>query len=80
MIRVVVPELGLSPSEPITLSSWLVRVGDEVFEGDRLVELLIGEMTFDVASPASGRLVQKKVEPDERVAPGGVLGVIEPAS
>ena len=76
MIALTVPQLGLPADEPIHVSCWLVRRGDEVVEGDRLVELLIGEITFDVSSPASGRLVHVTAEVDEAVAPGSVLGTI----
>ena len=76
MIALTVPYLGLPSDELIHVSCWLVSRGDEVVEGDRLVELLIGEITFDVSSPASGRLVDVTAEVDEAVSPGSVLGKI----
>lgn len=76
-VKILVPELGLDPADEITVSCWLVSQGDEVVEGDRLVELLIGEITFDVPSPASGVLNRVIAEPDEAVAPGAILGEIE---
>jgi pyruvate/2-oxoglutarate dehydrogenase complex dihydrolipoamide acyltransferase (E2) component len=76
MSDIVVPELGARPTEPIVVSCWLVDVGDEVIEGDRVVELLLGEITFDVASPATGRLERIAVEVDDPVRPGDVLGTI----
>lgn len=80
MIEIRVPDLGLAPEDKISVSCWLVQAGDQVIEGDRLVELAIGEMTFDIASPASGRLVGLLAETDEPVAIGAVVGVIEPES
>jgi len=38
---------------------------------------LIAGATVDVSAPASGRLVEKLVWPDEAVTPGQVLGYIE---
>ena len=78
MIDIVVPELGVPTDEQITVSCWLVGIGDEVIEGDRLVELLINEITFDVSSPCSGRLASVAVEVEDAVCPGTVLGTIEP--
>lgn len=77
MIPLVVPEAGLPTSEPILVGCWLVKPGDEVIEGDRIVELWIGEITFDVSSPVSGRLVDVVADTDESVKPGTVLGRIE---
>lgn len=73
---IVVPELGLGPNDRLTVSCWLVAIGDEVIEGDRLVELLSGEITFDVASPASGRLARIDVDTDEAVGVGSILGCL----
>ena len=78
MIDLVVPPLGANGAQEITISAWLVGIGEEVIEGDRIVELLLGEITFDVSSLTNGRLVQILVEVDERVFPGTVLGKILP--
>lgn len=74
MIPVVVPNLGLPEDEPIQISCWLVRRGESVVTGDRLVELLIGEITFDVPAPATGKLVDIRLRADEPVLPGSILG------
>jgi pyruvate/2-oxoglutarate dehydrogenase complex dihydrolipoamide acyltransferase (E2) component len=47
-------------------------------EGDRLVELLNNELTFDVPSPVTGRLIRILAGADRRVQPGMVLGKIAP--
>ena len=73
---VVLPELGTDPDEPIVVSHWFASRGDEVWEGDRLVELLVGPATFDVSSPRSGRLAEIRGLEDDRVAPGAVLGML----
>jgi pyruvate dehydrogenase E2 component (dihydrolipoamide acetyltransferase) len=75
--KLTVPELGAGPRQRITVSCWLVSVGDEVIEGDRVVELLLGDVTFDVSAPVSGRLKRIVVEADDRVQVGSVLGYIE---
>jgi Pyruvate/2-oxoglutarate dehydrogenase complex, dihydrolipoamide acyltransferase (E2) component, and related enzymes len=68
------PELGATP---VVLSVWFADPGDMVFEGDRVVEVRIGAATFDVAAPATGRLVEKLRLPNDNVEPGQVLGLVE---
>jgi pyruvate/2-oxoglutarate dehydrogenase complex dihydrolipoamide acyltransferase (E2) component len=72
--EILLPELG---AEPVVLSVWFADPGDAVFQGDRLVEVLVGGATFDVAAPATGRLAERRALPDDRLAPGQVLGTVE---
>jgi pyruvate/2-oxoglutarate dehydrogenase complex dihydrolipoamide acyltransferase (E2) component len=76
---VILPDLGTGSDVPIVVSHWYARRGDEVWEGDRLVEVLVGPATFDVPSPASGRLAEIREREDDRVAPGAVLGLVAAA-
>src|SRR5207249_726774 len=62
---------------PALLSLWFAEAGDAVYEGDRLVEVLIGGATFDVAAPATGRLAEKRALPDDPLRPGQILGEVE---
>src|SRR5438552_15712069 len=71
---IVVPELG--EAEPI-LNLWLAGVGEHVYAGDRLVELLVDEATFDVAAPVSGKLVEQAGRPGHHVHAGQILGHVE---
>lgn len=73
---VILPELGTSPDEPIVVSHWYARRGEEVWQGDRLVELLVGAATFDVSAPANGRLAEIRERADDRVRPGQILGML----
>ncbi len=73
---VILPELGTGPDVPIVVSHWFAARGDEVWEGDRLVEVLVGPATFDVPSPSSGRLAVIHGYEDDRVTPGTVLGIV----
>jgi pyruvate/2-oxoglutarate dehydrogenase complex dihydrolipoamide acyltransferase (E2) component len=72
--HILLPELGASPA---VLSVWFADVGETVFEGDRLVEVLVGGATFDVAAPATGRLVEKRALVNDALQTGQVLGVVE---
>jgi pyruvate/2-oxoglutarate dehydrogenase complex dihydrolipoamide acyltransferase (E2) component len=71
---IVVPEVGFPSSR---LSLWYARPGEQVYAGDRLVELLLGAATFDVAAPCTGRLVERTAWPPDHVVVGQVLGYIE---
>jgi pyruvate/2-oxoglutarate dehydrogenase complex dihydrolipoamide acyltransferase (E2) component len=71
---ILLPELGAGPAR---LSVWFAEVGDRVYEGDRLVEVLLGGATFDVAAPATGRLAERWALVDDPLTPGQVLGVVE---
>ena len=73
---VILPELGTGSDVPIVVSHWFAGRGDEVWEGDRLVEVLVGPATFDVPSPTSGRLAAILGFEDDRVTPGTVLGLV----
>jgi pyruvate/2-oxoglutarate dehydrogenase complex dihydrolipoamide acyltransferase (E2) component len=70
---ILLPELGTAP---VFLSVWFAAVGDRVYEGDRLVEVLVDGATFDVAAPATGRLVEKRAHAPDRLSAGQILGVV----
>ncbi len=73
---VILPDLGTGPDVPIVVSHWFAARGDEVWEGDRLVEVLVGPATFDVPAPTTGRLAEIRGWEDDRVAPGAILGLV----
>jgi pyruvate/2-oxoglutarate dehydrogenase complex dihydrolipoamide acyltransferase (E2) component len=71
---VVLPDLGAAP---VALSLWFAGVGESVFEGERLVEVLANGATFDVSAPVSGKLVERLAWPGDVLRPGQVLGFLE---
>ena len=73
---VTLPDLQ-SGDEPVRVSCWLVDVGDDIDEGDRVVEVLIRGITFDVSAPAAGRLTRIEKSFDMPVVPGDILGWID---
>ena len=68
------PDLG---SPRVVFSLWYVRVGDRVFEGDRVAEVRIPGATFDVAAPVDGVLAERLARPNDPLACGQALGVIQ---
>jgi pyruvate/2-oxoglutarate dehydrogenase complex dihydrolipoamide acyltransferase (E2) component len=77
MKEIALPELGMTL---VRLSVWFADAGDLVYEGDRLVEVVVGGATFDLAAPATGRLVEKRAFPDDPLEPGQILGLVEAQS
>lgn len=73
---ILVPQLGCA-GQDLKFSLWLSRVGEQVVAGDRIVELLIPGVTFDVESPCSGIIVSCEYQPGATVREGCVLGWIE---
>lgn len=76
-IELVVPDLGTSP---VKFSLWYVQQGDQMLEGDRVAEVLIPGLTFDIHAPISGRLIEKVAHPNDLLTSGQVVGVIEGSS
>jgi pyruvate/2-oxoglutarate dehydrogenase complex dihydrolipoamide acyltransferase (E2) component len=75
--EVILPDLGAAP---VVLSVWYAEPGEWVYEGDRLVEVLVLGATFDLSAPATGRLVDRRAVVNERLQPGQVLGIVEEES
>jgi len=72
---IVIPDLDL-PGTTLTLSSWLVSVGDRVVEGDRVAEILADAVTVDLESPATGILAEQLAAVDDTLSIGQSIGVV----
>ena len=75
---IVLPDLG-AVGESIRVSAWLVNEGDTIEFGDRVVEVLVPGMTFDVSAPTAGVLARIEQPVDSVIAAGDILGWIQPA-
>ena len=75
---VVLPDLGTETE--IRISSWLNDLGDHVEAGDRIVEVLMRGITFDVSASVAGVLTGIVKPLDSVVRAGDTLGWIEPYS
>lgn len=73
--EVTMPALGESVSEG-TVSSWLKAVGDEVEEGEALLEVATDKVDTEIPAPASGTVLEIRVAEDETVEVGTVLAII----
>jgi pyruvate dehydrogenase E2 component (dihydrolipoamide acetyltransferase) len=74
--HLVLPDLGVG-DEPVTVSLWLVQCGEQVFQGDPVLEVLTTGAVVDLPAPADGVLVETLVEEDEPLHVGQPLAVIE---
>jgi pyruvate/2-oxoglutarate dehydrogenase complex dihydrolipoamide acyltransferase (E2) component len=75
-VPVILPDLG-TPTARVSL--WFAEPGDLVYEGDRLLEVSIGEATFDVGAPATGWLAERLVWPNDELRPQQLLGTVSVA-
>ena len=75
--EVVLPELGEDAPNEATVCAVLLDVGDDVSEGDALVEMATDKATFDVPCPVSGQVKKILVQEDDVVPVGGVLAVVD---
>ena len=59
---------------------WLKQVGERVEEDEPLIEIETDKVTVEVASPGAGVLREILRREQEEIAPGELLGVLDPAS
>src|SRR5260370_26981957 len=74
-MQVTLPEMGESVTEG-TIAKWLKQPGDQVREGEGLVEVTTDKVDAEVPAPASGTLVKILAEAGKTVAVGAPLAEI----
>ena len=73
---IVMPQLA-STMEKGTIVQWLKQVGDEITEGEAIIEITTDKVNIEVESPASGALLKHLVDVGDEVPvkdPIAVLG------
>jgi 2-oxoglutarate decarboxylase len=68
-LEIVMPEMGESVTEG-TVLEWHVSEGDEIAEGDTVVEVSTDKVDAEVPAPASGTITKIMVGPDETIEVG----------
>ncbi len=76
-VEITLPDLGEDANDEAQVSQWFVEVGATVNEGDDLIEMTTDKAAFNVPSPQSGALVEKKVESGDDVNVGDVIAIFE---
>jgi pyruvate/2-oxoglutarate dehydrogenase complex dihydrolipoamide acyltransferase (E2) component len=71
------PDFDL-PGVPVLASAWHASVGQRVVEGDRLIEVVVGDVVIDLSAPATGMLIERCVKIDDRLHVGQTLARIQP--
>ena len=77
LIELQMPQMGESVTEG-TILEWHVTEGQEVAEGDTVVEVSTDKIDAEVPAPASGVVTKILAQPDDTVEVGQVLAQIDP--
>jgi pyruvate/2-oxoglutarate dehydrogenase complex dihydrolipoamide acyltransferase (E2) component len=75
-VEVLLPQWGMGITEG-TVAEWLKSVGDQVIEGEPLVEIETAKATDSLNAPATGVLVEIVANVDDEVPVGELLAIIE---
>jgi 2-oxoglutarate dehydrogenase E2 component (dihydrolipoamide succinyltransferase) len=75
-VDVIMPQMGESIAEG-TVSKWLKKVGDAVKRDEPILEISTDKVDAEIPSPATGVLVEIKVEQGKTVEIQTVVAVIE---
>lgn len=76
-VEVILPDLGDDAEQDVTISSWLAEIGDQVKEGDDLLEITTDKAAFCVPVPQSGILTDLRVQEDDVIHVGDVICLME---
>ena len=78
VIDVLLPQsgMGMQDAEIVT---WLKSIGDNISEGDILVEVEAAKVTVEVPSPATGTLVDILAQEGETVEVRAIIAKIQEA-
>jgi pyruvate dehydrogenase E2 component (dihydrolipoamide acetyltransferase) len=71
------PELGSDAGEEATVSFWYFEPGEDVPEGEDIVEMVTDKATFNVPCPVAGSLVEVLAEDGAKVKVGDVMAILE---
>ena len=74
--EVVMPEL--QGAEEITVGAWNKKRGDQVAEGETLMEVHTDKVNAEIPSPVSGKIEELLLEVGEPVQPGQPIARISP--
>ncbi|WP_258120211.1 biotin/lipoyl-containing protein [Mesorhizobium onobrychidis] len=73
---IILPSSGMGIEEA-TIVRWLKSIGDEVSEGEIVVEVETAKATVEIEAPASGRLATIVAPVGKTVEINAVIGTIE---
>jgi pyruvate/2-oxoglutarate dehydrogenase complex dihydrolipoamide acyltransferase (E2) component len=75
--EVALPNLGKDAPDKAKISFWYCEIGEAVTKGQDLVEMVTDKATFNVPSPAAGKLIEIRAKQEDTVKVGQVMAVLE---
>src|SRR4051795_2638605 len=79
IVEIQMPQMGESVTEG-TVLEWHKQEGDQVEEGETVVEVSTDKVDAEVPAPASGTITRILKGEDETIEVGGVLGELDPVA
>lgn len=76
LTEIKVPEDEWEDDKEVVVSSWFIEDGEEVSEGELLVELMVEKVQFEIVAPTAGVVSIQKQE-DEVVRKGTTIATIK---
>ncbi|GAB3790468.1 dihydrolipoamide acetyltransferase family protein [Virgibacillus kimchii] len=73
--EIVMPKLGLTMTEG-TIEKWLVNEGDQVEQGDPIVEISSEKLTNEVEAPEAGKVIKLVAQEGDVIPSKGVIAYI----
>ena len=77
-VEIQMPAMGESVTEG-TVLEWHVSEGDQVSEGDTVVEVSTDKVDAEVPAPADGVITRILAQPDDEVKVGQTLAELDPS-
>jgi 2-oxoglutarate dehydrogenase E2 component (dihydrolipoamide succinyltransferase) len=75
-MEIIMPRMGETVDEG-TVNEWFKQVGDQVAEGEPLLEISTDKVDTEIPAPATGLLAEIRVQQGQTVPVATVLGVIK---
>ncbi len=76
-VEVKLPPLGEDAPDEAEVSFWYVEEGEELEEGQDMVEMLTDKAAFTVPAPVSGTIKSIRGAEGDKVKVDGVLAIVE---
>lgn len=73
------PDIGEGIADG-TLMKWLVKIGEDISEGDSLAEVETDKVTTEIPSPRTGKVLELKFEEGDTINVGDVFIIIDTLS
>ena len=76
-VEVKLPPLGDDAPEEAEVSFWYVNEGEELEEGQDMVEMVTDKAAFTVPAPVSGKIASILTGEGDKVKAGEVMAIVE---